>query len=247
MNKTSSNNETATDVYTVLADAVFRPILFSTPMVQAILEGRKTQTRRIIKSKHESGLFQVCKNLDGKVTEITSLDWDECPKNDCTNDIKPLANIGDILWVRETFAKMFDIHEELVGKDKEDMGYWYKTDGELSEASFYIEGYKWKPSIFMPKEACRIFLEVTDVRVERLQHISLDDARAEGVEIVTDWTKENALYQYRNYLKSNSSFLDSQLSFKSLWQSINREKSWEENPFVFVYDFKRVERPLGFC
>src|SRR5690606_40498143 len=81
-----------------------KPILFSTPMVQAILDGRKTQTRRIVKSKHESGLFRIGKSNVGNITEITSLDWDERPKNDCCNDIRPIANEGDFLWVRETWS-----------------------------------------------------------------------------------------------------------------------------------------------
>jgi hypothetical protein len=237
MKKQSINNETATDVYILLADAVFRPILFSTPMVQAILDGNKTQARRTIKPQPLRQLFDVNMGY-----------WSEEPTDLKQPYIKSKYNVGDIMWVRETFAKMFEIHEELVGKDREDMGYWYKTDGELSEAPFYVDGYKWKPSIFMPKEACRIFLEVKNVRVERLHDISNEDAKNEGIE--NHYLLKDSGYQHYTrpdkFIPFGSEDAE-RTSFFSLWMSINGNESLDANPWVWVYEFKRIDRPSGFC
>lgn len=228
-----------------------KPILFSAPMVQAILDGRKTQTRRIIKSKHESGLFQVCsRKSDGQITEITSLDWDERPRNDCSNDIQPLAKVGDILWVRETYTILEPEHCEGMK-----VRFYYKASHHLTNEEWRLEciedgyTYKWKPSIFMPKAACRIFLEVTNVRVERLQDISEKDAKDEGIE----FSKLRTFPDYRNYLIRDSAplhikfqYLNPIKSFQSLWQSINGKESWKANPWVWVYSFKQVSKPENF-
>lgn len=235
----------------------FKPILFSTEMVQAILSGRKMQTRRIIKSRHESGIFQVCKNFDGKVTSIESLDWDEC---NCEKDILSKYQIDDILWVRETFC---DVSHNLENENC----FLYKADFLGTTA----ELVKWKPSLFMPKEAARIFLKVTNVRCERLNDISEEDAIAEGIDRF-----ENSLFnetRYRDYTDGKRrdkdfnrytemakqvgyshfggnpwpDWRDPITSFQSLWQSINAKKHpWKSNPWVWVYDFERIEKPENF-
>src|SRR5690606_24530768 len=97
--------------------------------------------------------------------------WDERPKNDCCNDIKPIANVGDILWVRETWMY----------SDELENPYWYKQNIEEEYLPEFHSDFKWKPSIFMPKEAARIFLKITNVRVERLQDISIEDVCSEGL------------------------------------------------------------------
>jgi hypothetical protein len=245
-----ANPQTATVGNMVLSDAVFRPMLFSTPMVQALLNGTKTQTRRIIKSKHESGLFQVCKNLDGKITSIESLNWDEM---NCEKDIYPIANIGDVIWVRETYFDTSNVPKaELfkgVGK------YIYKADNA------FIGCNNWKPSLFMTKDACRIWLKVTNVRVERLQDISEEDAENEGLEKdYSTFFDTNRQYSFPDYntprteikrgkkVKISSGLFKYAVdSYKSLWQKINGKDSWDENPFVWVYDFKVIrEAPYGF-
>jgi|SRR5690606_32859049 hypothetical protein len=200
-----------------------KPILFSTAMVEAILKGRKTQTRRVIKSRHESGMFQVSKTLDGIVTGITSLDWDERPKNDNCNDIKPIANVGDILWVRETW-------QDLQCFDYNMKGFAYKADEHSSK---HAKEYKirWKPSIFMPKEAARIFLKITNVRVERLQDISIEDVCSEGLS---------------SNLMEHDACCELSDKWESLWCKINGADSWESNPWVWAYDFEKVERPANF-
>ena len=192
------------------------PILFSTAMVQALLEGRKTQTRRIVKSRHESGQFQISRNKSsGQITSINSLDWDE---RDCEKDIFcPYGNVGDVLWVRET-----SIQTQVPTKNGIVTEFIYKADGES------VPGAPWKPSIFMPKAACRLFLKVTDVSVERLQDISEGDAVAEGIDSDGGW--ENPPTE----------------RFCNVWQKINGPDSWDANPWVWVVTLEKTEKPENF-
>lgn len=217
-----------------------KPILFSTPMVQAILDGRKTQTRRVIKSKHESGLFFVSKTNNGQVTGITSLDWDELPKNDCTNDIQPICKVGDVLWVRETWQYSDDLNEP----------YLYKQKFMEEYHPEYWDMMKWKPSIFMPKEACRIFLRVKNIRAERLHDISENDAINEGVQplLMSGMQLATSGQLYRNYMDNSKTFNDGCKplnSFMTLWQSINGTESWSNNPWVWVYEFELINEING--
>lgn len=182
-----------------------KPILFSTEMVRAILEGRKTQTRRIKKSD------------------------------------KPKYQKGDVLWVRETWAKIYDpIY-------KQKIGYIYKC-GHNKNNDVY--DFKWKPSIHMPKEACRLFLEVVDVRLERLQDITEEDAIGEGIEIVdTNLGKGYKFYLERPPINAKVVVKKPKESFMSLWDSINGKKigfAWKDNPEVWVYDFKVIDKPKEF-
>ena len=182
-----------------------RPIIFSTSMVNAILEGRKSQTRRIVKFKYlaNNKIGSIHKDGSGPEETIRLYPGDEgfgCP----------YGQVGDTLWARETFAEIN--HPELK--------YRYKAD-HLNHKSV-----SWKPSIFMPKKACRIFLKITDIRVERLQEISEGDAIDEGVNrsnLSGDWEHTPSA------------------EYEKLWININSEKSWDENPFVLVITFERTE------
>ncbi|MDO8997221.1 MAG: hypothetical protein Q7U77_11390 [Sediminibacterium sp.] len=183
------------------------PILFSTAMVQAIIEGRKSMTRRVVKPQPSE-------------TGVSAFNDGEHPQMKC-----PYGQVGDILWVRESFISGYECDEGSFNTD-EDGEYIpvlkYKADRESFDwydgnSDFPCEKIPWKPSIHMPKSACRIFLKITNVRVERLQDISEEDAIAEGI-----------------------------ASFKSLWQSINGEKSWDDNPWVWVIEFERIEKPENF-
>lgn len=198
----------------VLTAGNLKPILFSTPMVQAILKGAKTQTRRIIKSDEIS----------------ESINLARCK-----------YKIGDILWVRETWqhTKCLNINFE-----DENYGYVYKADEQPWED---YEHWTWKPSIFMPKEACRIFLKIKSIRVERLNEITEADALAEGVERWIEERMKSKPTHYKVYFQNckpedlcsyTSDPID---SYETLWQKINGEKSWAENPFVWVYEFERCE------
>ena len=197
----------------------FIPILFSTPMVQAILDGRKTMTRRTIKFPK------------GWVAEDNAWDWaalrEYYPKWGC-----PYGQIGDVLWVRETFRGI----EQDFGSPR----YEYKATEKINLID------KWKPSLFMPKSACRIFLEITNVRVERLQDISEEDSMAEGVIDYEDGTFKNYFKQKGFKDEDGVECLSAKASFLSLWCSINGIDSWESNPFVWVVEFKRIDKPVNF-
>ena len=181
----------------VLTAGNLKPILFSTPMVQAILKGAKTQTRRIIKSDEIS----------------ESINLARCK-----------YKIGDILWVRETWqhTKCLNINFE-----DENYGYVYKADEQPWED---YEHWTWKPSIFMPKEACRIFLKIKSIRVERLNEITEADALAEGVERWIEERMKSKPTHYKVYFQNckpedlcsyTSDPID---SYETLWQKINGEK-----------------------
>ncbi len=201
-----------------------KPILFSTEMVQAILAGRKTQTRRIVKIKGSIPNNET-KPLSTHSCNSVYYFWghDEVA---C-----PYGSPGDILWVRESFTF------NPIGKTD----YLYKAD------SLVPKFIKWKPSIHMPKEACRLFLKVTNVRVERLFEISENDAALEGVlcdvEIPVNFKK---LYYYRDYTGNTSGCADARSSFMTLWKKINGESSWKSNPWVWVIEFERIEKPENF-
>ncbi len=186
-----------------------RPILFSAPMVCAILEGRKTQTRRALNPQPAGGHQQ---GVIGPLNSIGNL------------LICKHGSPGDRLWVRETFCwsgYASDPEEVLYRADEE---YTLEDRGDLP----------WKPSIFMPRWASRISLEITVVRVERLIDISATDAIAEGARRTADggaWHIENE--QHRS--------ADPRDTFASLWESINGAGSWEQNPWVWVIEFKRIQ------
>lgn len=233
----------------------FIPILFSTPMVQAILEGRKTMTRRVIKSNHESGIVRVSKNNQGDIAEICSLDYDER----YYKDIKcPYGSKGDILWVRETFYAYGSWAIDALGTKFEDYtlsfaDYYYMdnipTTANIKTKRSRMTGWYKRPSLFMPKAACRIFLQITNIKVERLMDISEEDAKREGVllhERGVHWLD----YQKQAWKVTQFVYclLTAKDSFRSLWNLINGNdnRAFSENPFVWVVEFKRVEKPEGF-
>lgn len=236
--KVSKTHKPANCGYTVLTAGNFKPILFSTPMVQAILEGRKTQTRRIAKQQAirdlESGYV-----FDDKHNEIFDLhNWkDPFISRFCK------YKIGDILWVRETWqhTKCLNINFE-----DENYGFVYKADGQPWDD---YEEWTWKPSIFMPKDACRIFLKITKIRIERLEDITKEDAIAEGIE---KW-EQMCQTRYKSYVDPMVGFWDdgSHLqtggvhpaiaSYRSLWAKINGFDNLNSNPWVFVYEFERTD------
>lgn len=204
-----------------------KPVLFSTPMVQAILEGHKSMTRRVIKPQPQNVPAEAYKarmpmpwmgydahylaTLDnGQITKY----WQA--KSPCIS--------GDILWVRETWCEYDSDH--VIDKLK----YAYKADATLDSEQVRKEyGYKWRPSIFMPREAARIFLRVTDIKVERIQDITGDDAEKEGAGLVG--------YQ----VGTGESVKDTSL-FKVLWDSINSKRGygWDKNPWVWIISFERI-------
>lgn len=206
-----------------------RPILFSGPMVKAILEGRKTQTRRIVKHKLAVGPSQI--RSVGNGPEIYGAGGVWLPLQ-C-----PYGRPSDRLWVRETFSTW---HHGC---------HWYEcTPAGRSKVScsncfyrathrFPDDDQRWVPSIFMPRWASRITLEVTSVRVERLNDISEDDAKAEGMH------KFHGLELYGHDPSGTPGPMvggSAAEAFFHLWKSINGESSWDLNPWIWVVTFKRV-------
>jgi hypothetical protein len=214
-----------------------KPILFSTPMVQAILKGHKTQTRRIIKPQPMADLFSAIVGGYDNIPKMARFYTKRESCNPFIEDIKLKYNIGNILWVRETWHPKR--HSFPIG-----LPYEYKAtakeDGNPTDEH-------WKPSIFMPKDACRIFLKIVNVRVQRLNDITEKDAVAEGI---TELLQSNTQMisngkQYFDYSKEKE-LLNEGLppieSYKTLWQNINGKESWDQNPFVWVYEFDKIEQ-----
>jgi hypothetical protein len=191
-----------------------KPILFSGPMVRAILAGTKTQTRRIVKPQPPTGCTGM-ESIDSPPFQgfrfLPVGLWPEDPRYG--NRSCPYGQPGGRLWVRETWAWC----------TKADGHHIYKADGD-GIGNCHVDGDRWRPSIFMPRWASRITLEITEVRVQRLQEISVQDAIAEGI------------------AKSPTSYpRDERDDFRDLWDSINANKyPWASNPYVWALTFKKI-------
>ncbi|HAD11861.1 MAG TPA: hypothetical protein DCF33_05410 [Saprospirales bacterium] len=228
-----------------------RPILFSGPMVRAILFDIKTKTRREVKKLLGFGQITQFGQSDTK-----GFDWHFRDKQGRWHDIStekllkanPYGQPGDRLWVRETFAEV-----GCIGKPIDWFEYHYKADYTDGIYTGYADMCfdRWKPSIHMPREASRIMLEMTDVRVERLRDITDSDAISEGIEsfrpVPGDGPPET---RYRDYTAEEKfkhgktvrkyQHYTPRPSFFSLWESINGKDSVISNPWVWVITFKRL-------
>jgi hypothetical protein len=206
-----------------------QPILFSAPMVRAILEGRKVQTRRVMKPQPgddwnpEVGICAYEWKGSGEPGPdfFGAGDEDECYK--C-----PYGAPGDRLWVRETFCPVYHGSYEPLPKGRmptseHEAVIVYRTTPAADE----YDGH-WRPSIFMPRWPSRITLEITEVRVQRVQEISEEDAVAEGT---GQWAMET------NAILTCETMRD---AYRKLWDSINIKKyPWESNPWVWALSFRR--------
>lgn len=208
------------------------PILFSTEMIKAILEGRKTMTRRIVKPQpdddglHNHTKFPMSLQSDLQGWWGTVDETGESKQFNCRYGYE-----GHLLWVRETWKPRYikGCLNEFRLQYPKVYPWFYSADGE-SES-----GYGgWKPSIHMPKEAARIWLEVINTWVERLQEITEENAIAEGIE---KSISGNGRIVWKHYTKDK--YGPSPVhSYETLWRKINGEESWNENPFVWVVEFK---------
>ena len=205
-----------------------RPILFSAPMVRAILAGTKTQTRRVVNlpadAKHVCYWAPPSGRSESGYADPGVNYWTPDPAGETdSNHLNPCpyGQPGDRLWVRETWRITGDSPEDMLDMfDRDDVQ--YRADDDQS----YID--KYRPSIHMPRWASRILLEVIAVRVERLQDISEADAVAEGVDFAGH--TDEIMHDYSPDER-----------FSMLWESINGAGSWNENPWVWVVEFRRVE------
>ena len=207
------------------------PIIFSAPMVRAILEGRKTQTRRVVRGGQPKGVGTFHVDTGFKGGRPTLVETTPCPAGREIHWLQrmPYGQPGDRLWVRETHlldppidgswpsvGDGFASIEDIPGRYRNTKHVLYRADNNLSG------DWCWRPSIHMPRWASRITLELTDVRVQRVQDISEEDALAEGC---------------RSQIKHSAAFAD-------LWDSINESRGfgWNANPYVWALTFRRVEQ-----
>lgn len=195
-----------------------RPILFNGAMVRAILAGQKTQTRRAVAGVRGDNCLTMRKPTKTKAGIVTHV-LDGAERGLC-----PFGQPGDRLWVRETWTNVWD-EERNQWTDPE--RYHYRADGVEVAHVEGMERSPWIPSIHMPRRACRLVLEITAVRVERLQAISEADAIAEGAPAVT----ETSELRWQHYVPHA-------LGFINLWNSTGGD--WDSNPWVWVIEFKVV-------
>ncbi|EDL5735622.1 hypothetical protein CWG78_24025 [Salmonella enterica subsp. enterica serovar Halle] len=201
-----------------------RGMIFNAEMVRAILDGRKTQTRRPIKWK-QTRFTEMAERDDGSLWP-----WaEDCERGGDIWFACPYGEIGDRIWVRETFR----VHSRAT--DVATLVYRASVRNSWTEQTHRVPvavcnkpatPEKWTPSIHMPRWASRITLEITDVRVERLRDLSEEDAKSEGIipsagGVLPGW-------EYR-------------INFRDLWMDIYGADNWEANPWVWVIEFKRVE------
>ena len=226
-----------------------KPIIFNTEMVQAILDGRKTQTRRIIKN-----IPANTHRFDAEAGLEWSAHWGKSGEDyngkawfaDYSKIVKPKYIADDVLWVRETWRSTdFEYHDgkwtaSIQYKDLNKgprVSWWDNTDvGEPDDCIYSKTG--WRPSIHMPREAARLFLRVTDVRVERINQITNNDILREGVR---SESCNICVHDGGSGCEHCFAILN---PFRKLWDSINTKRGygWDTNPWVWVYTFERIEK-----
>ncbi|HCM3233631.1 TPA: hypothetical protein N3F73_005347 [Klebsiella pneumoniae] len=249
-----------------------RGMIFNGEMVRAILDGRKTQTRRIMKPQPEpcprgghwwpSNVFKTMLHVEEEMQNGKG-GW-----GGLVGDACPFGDVGDRIWVREAYrfpASLDDVSPTGVGEMAVATGYrkpwaptFYEFTGTFSDGWKGFEtppkvsdAGKLRPSIHMPRWASRILLEITDVRVERLNAISEEDAQREGVHtevwdqtvVARNYAARDEFFQFwsedmPHYVEMNQLYRS---SFRSLWESIYGAENWQANPWVWVIEFKRVE------
>lgn len=211
-----------------------RPILFSAPMVRALLGGTKTQTRRIVKPQPERVADSTILQYKGGLYQPEKL-----PENSNIFKHCPYGQPGEKLWVRETwYCDDFRVQQ----------GPYLEVDGARDLTVYFADNPRpyeaeqpvWRPSIHMPRWASRITLEITSVRVERLQDISEEDARAEGI---TDGGCTNC-GEPEAKCKCDFPMPDARDSYCHLWGQINGPDSWSANPWVWCVSFRVLDAAL---
>lgn len=215
-----------------------RPILFSGPMVRALLEGRKTQTRRAVKPQPQGHHWMRVPGYQFHVKLLTGADscWarfahsiPQNPEWDWDKDARcPYGKPGDLLWVRETWAPATNGRGALFRADAESL-------------------IRWRPSIHMPRWASRLTLRITDVRVQRLQdmegqapYLGESDALAEGVNRISHGDGNYYFSAFRDEPHPKN-WGDPTDAFREMWESINGPGSWDENPWVWALSFDVIE------
>lgn len=255
---------------------ISKPILFNTDMVQSILDGKKTVTRRVIKPQPKfilSYTFAGCNNGTWTYpSDSAYVYWGEeyrlpdfITEDDKKMAWKPPYHTDDILYVRETWQHLYELdgNEQII----EGTGKYYYAATDTLPFNTYVdsmgvthERVPWRPSIHMPKEAARLFLKVTNVRVERLQEITKEQALSEGVPDDSDYPISKvycprcrgegligSLSANLGYMEVDCPDCDTAIKrFKNLWNSTIKKSDlnrygWDANPWVWVIEFERIE------
>ena len=217
-----------------------KPILFNTEMVRAILDGRKSCTRRLVKTRRKDACgFYVTRKTDGTFAGIYEYDESEIMFD---NPLEPLYQPGDILYVRETVWQKIGHYLDIDGETRHGITSLSTLHQTKSQKRGGIIVWAKRPSIHMPKEAARIWLKVTDVRVERLQEITEAGAEAEGAvnNIGMIHAPDN---EYDHIHTAKEHFIE-------IWNSTIKKSDidrygWDANPYVWVIEFERCEKPEG--
>ncbi|EFB8190264.1 hypothetical protein CW387_002976 [Escherichia coli] len=232
-----------------------RGMIFNDEMVRAILEGRKTQTRRPVKNVRADNCLVIrkpTKKRNGVYTHVM-----DAPEH----GLCPFGNVGDRIWVREAWAILgnedgcsVDWNDNLCRGDEKNAARIYRASCEQKPGDYGLWSIPddadwkphtvnekfdggWRPSIHMPRWASRILVEITNVRVERLNDISECDARAEGVPPAGSLLPDHP----GTFLTPKGDFAMANVAFQRLWESIYGEESWNANPWVWVIEFKRIQ------
>ena len=241
-----------------------RPILFNAQMVKAILEDRKTKTRRVVRIQppNDEGIYELMRATGGGKKIIDKFHWikEECILANTPYFSCPYGSVGDRLWVRETWklvpetaCRIFNCVCQIINPSNPHEAVIYKCGLERERGNG-----NWRPSIFMPRWASRILLEITDIKVERLQDITEEDAKREGMPdeypIAPVYCPNcqgqgtcGAVHPVSlGYMEIDCPECDTaKKKFKNLWDSINGRgkkpgKAWDDNPWVWVVEFRRV-------
>lgn len=203
-----------------------KPIIFNDAMVRPLIEGRKTQTRRIVKHSRQWPIEFI--GPEGSQDEAecwgfedpnTGTTWTLASDGVSEEIPCPYGHAGSLLWVRETFYRAYSVGRDVTGEAVSAPLRVAAYEGEPKPQLKFGQSWRKMPSIHMPRWASRITLEITDVRVERLQDISEDDAMAEGIPFEGDCPSPRD-------------------NFSALWESINGPGAWDQNPWVWVIEFR---------
>ena len=256
----------------------YKPIPLTTPEVQAILDNRKTMTRRVVKKKYSNTDLEM--KTDKYGTRLIERQNDAPPPEPVTfpdgrkgtrwslvaiRDVPSPYQRGDILWVRETWQQLAPWTDNGCGLDWDKMQYYYAADGNpgiemTDDNGFPLESFRWRPSIHMPKAAARIFLRVTDVRAERVQDITEENALKEGVP--SEFPMDEAYCPVcmgeglvgavhpasLGFMEIDCPHCETaKQRFGNLWQRLNAKRGygWDANPWVWAYTFERIATPEG--
>lgn len=227
------------------------PILYNNPMVQALLDKRKTKTRRLLNPQPNNDIWIEKSDSSWGYVQKKQIGSNPDRFEIIQNWKCPYGQIGDVLWVRENYKLYinFDNQVYVQFEGRETFDVYNKKEISLNTLQKIVarklKPNEWHscPSIHLYKEFASIFLKITDISVERLQNITEDDAIAEGVQLVSELNDNK---KYLDYTGNWDYLSDAKDSFISLWQSINGPDSWEANPWVWVIQFEQIAKPIDF-